>query len=856
MRGIGRVGELADAEYLGGHRGEVGQDAVEVGRVADVANQAGRVGIELHDEVVEQGSQQAFANTAPEDDLIGGGRFHALTFLPVGAAGHRTEEDLTRVRCPSVGRPPNEAVLGLGSVEKRSALALVRTKLSAPTPPANLVDRARLGGALDAAVDDPNQRLVLVSAPAGSGKSTLVSAWLGGRDGASGWFQVDETDRDPARFWTYVVAALGAALPALPEKVAPAVVAAGHDVDPLLAAIVDEVQSLDEPVVLVIDDYHLVGSERIDHALERLVDLAPTNLRLVVLTRLDPSLRLSRLRVSGALTEVRASDLRFSSDEAASLLADRTASPVDARHVAALCERTEGWAAGLVLAGLSLAGAADRDAFVDDFQGDDRLVVDYLSEEFLAGVPDAERDRLLRTSVLERMTGPLVDAVCGGDGGASWLRATADANQLLIGLDRTGHWFRYHHLLRDLLRLEASERLADELPDLHRRAGEWHRKGGELHGAVEHFLQAEALDDAADLIANKATQLLNGGHLDTVLHQLDRLGPFVEEHAGCCIVRGWTTFFAGRFSEAEEWLERARRHNAPEDVGLIAGLGTMVCLARGDVAGAVAISDQSPLPRDPTHAMVLGTVSVWAGRHDAARIEIARAIELADAAPDDYARAVTPGYLALVELEGGNVDAARRSAEAGRDEAERRGIPEAPQMGIAYAVLARCNEGPEAIDLARHAADVARRVPQQVSLAYVLASAGDVLCAEAARDAGRPINGDADSLAAEGRALLAEARTVIDRSPDPGLAGTYLARVEGRHGVAAAPVATTLIEELTERELAVLRYFPSALSQRDIAGELYVSLNTVKTHAKAIYRKLGVGDRKAAVQAARDLGLL
>ncbi len=710
----------------------------------------------------------------------------------------------------------------------------------------------RLGAALDAAVDDPNQRLVLVSAPAGSGKSTLVSAWLASRDRAYGWFQVDDADRDPVRFWTYVVAALSAALPALPERAAPAVVAAGHDVDPLLAAIVDEVESLDDRVVLVIDDYHLAGSERIDHALERLVELAPTNLRVVVLTRLDPSLRLSRLRVSGALTEVRAADLRFSSDEAASLLADRTASPVDARHVAALCARTEGWAAGLVLAGLSLAGAADRDAFVDDFQGDDRLVVDYLSEEFLAGVSDAERERLLRTSVLERMTGPLVDAVCGGDGGASWLRATADTNQLMIGLDRTGHWFRYHHLLRDLLRLEASERLADELPDLHRRAGEWHRADGELHGAVEHFLSAGALDDAADLIADKATQLLNGGHFETVLDQLDRLGSFAEQHAGCCIVRGWTSFVAGRFAEAEWWLERARRHDAPEDVGLIAGLGTMICLARGDVAGAIAISDDSPPPRDPTHAMVIGAISVWAGRHDTARIEIARAIELADAAPDDYARSVTPGYLAVVELEAGNVDAARRVAEAGRDEAEQRGIPEAPEIGVTLAVLARCSDGPEAVALARHAADIARRVPQQVSLAYVLASAGDVLCAEAAaRD-----DADAEALAIEGRALLVEARTVVDRSPDPGIAGTYLTRVESRHGVAAAPAPTGLVEELTEREMAVLRYFPSALSQRDIANELYVSLNTVKTHAKAVYRKLGVGDRKAAVQAARDLGLL
>lgn len=728
-------------------------------------------------------------------------------------------------------------------MQERSAVTLVTTKLTAPSPPANLVDRPRLAAALDTAMDDPNRRVALVSAPAGSGKSTLVASWMATRPEPTAWLQIDDADRDPARFWTYFVAALSSAAPELAELIRPAMAAAAGDPESLIGRMVNELSRQTESIIVAVDDYHLLANPVIDGGVERLIELAPPTLNLVLCTRVDPPLRLSRLRVRDQLTEIRADDLRFTSEEAGPVLAGRANGSVAARHVEALCERTEGWAAGLVLAGMSLASATDHDSFVAAFQGDDRLVVDYLSDEFLSGISAEDRNRLLRTSVLDRLCGPLVDSVCDVSDGVSWLRETAESNQLVIGLDRTATWFRYHHLLRDLLRLEATMAIGDEIAELHRRAGVWHQAKGDLNSAVEHMLAAGELDIAADLIADNATKLLNGGHLFTVLRQLDQLGDVIDQHAGCCIVRGWTTFVAGRFAEAEIWLERARRLDRDGvDAGLITALGTMVHVARGDVAGGLAIAADSPTPSDPTHAMVMGGILVWAGRFDEARPHLELAAEMAAAAPDDFAASVTPVFEAIIEVESANPAAANRLAREAIAFADSQGIGEAAQMALAHSIIARTTDDPaEAVAAAKRGVELARRSPENIMLSFALTSAGAVLGVGHASD---------------GEAFLVEARAIIDRCPDPGIAGDYLSRTEARHGLGGPQPAIGLQEELTERELAVLRYLPSQLSQRDIASELYVSLNTVKTHTKAIYRKLGVGGRKAAIQAARNRGLL
>ena len=387
---------------------------------------------------------------------------------------------------------------------------------------------------------------------------------------------------------------------------------------------------------------------------------------------------------------------------------------------------------------------------------------------------------------------------------------------LVISLDRTGTWYRFHHLLRDLLRAELVRAAPERSAELHAAAGRWHAESGDLMSAVEHLLEAGCRVEAADIVAENATTLLNVGRIYTVTRYIERLGDLVDVHGGLAIVHGWVSFVTGRFAEAERALDIAQRLDVDGvDAGLIQSLSAMIHLAKGDVAAGLRVVEEPAPMTEPTHPMVLGGVRVMGGRFDEARPFLARANEMAASLPDHFVAAVTPVFEAIAEIEDGRAAAARDLADT----------------AIAYADEHRIAE----------ASQLARRSPENVMLTYALASAADVAFDHDHSDADR---------------LLLEARSIVDRCVDPGIAGRYLARVESRHGHADRVESGELVEELTDRELAVLRYLPSQLSQREIASELYVSLNTVKTHCRAIYRKLAVDGRKSAVHAARQHGLL
>lgn len=729
-------------------------------------------------------------------------------------------------------------------MEADSGITLVATKLTAPTPPSHFVARPRLESALDQAASDETIGVVVVSAPAGSGKSTLVAAWQHRRIDCA-WLQVDPADRDAARFWAHVVAALAEVSPGIDKALQASITRSAFEPEPLIDRLVNELAA-SPAITLVIDDYHLVTSPAIDSAVERLIELAPANLTLVLLTRIDPSIRLSRLRMAGRLVEVRAADLRFDESEAAGLFGRSDASDPTSEHVRVLCDRTEGWAAGLVLARLSLLASDDRAAFVETFRGDDRLVVDYLTDEFLAQLSEDDQQRLLATSVLEEMSGPLINAVCDCSDGIDWLQDLASRNQLVIGLGRSSEWYRYHHLLRDVLRMKAAA--SQPVDDLHRRAGAWHRAHGDLDRAAEHLLKTGDLDTAADVIASHSMQLLNLGQLGTVSGYLERLGTTVDTHLRCGCIAGWIHVVMGRTRDAERSLERLRALAAtsPSDdlaAGLIAGLAVMIHLSSGNVAGAIAEASDAPEIAEATQTLALGQALVWGGRFADARQQLERAGRLAEDNNDRFALSGVPGIAAVAALESGDIERARSLAAETIEVITRQGAPSGGHGALAHSVIARTTDDPdEASSAARQAAALARETPGLLMAGYALAGAADVLSA---------------SDDPEGATLVDEARTIVDRCADPGIVGRYLARVEARHQLASPPSSNAaLVEELTDRELAVLRYLPAPMSQREIATELYVSLNTVKTHCKAIYRKLGVGDRKAAVQAARDFNLL
>jgi len=764
---------------------------------------------------------------------------HDVTISTNGVTGHHSPADLTRVS--PTDRSNMQRVIGLlesKAMAGHDAGELVATKLQTPTVPRHLVRRARLDDLLDRAIAE-RHRLVLVSAPAGSGKSTLLAGSLGGRVDDLAWLQVEDSDADPVRYWSYLVAAIDRVRPGLADAVAPTVVASGGAPDAVVTVLVNALAEVASPLVIVVDDYHVIDNPEVHAGVERFVELCPEHVRIVIATRADPSFRLGRLRVRGQLTEIRAADLRFDAEEAADLLAIPL---LDREMLRELCDRTEGWAAGLVLAGLSLTGLDDATDFISGFGGDDQLVVDYLTDELLASIPPDDRQRLIETSILDRLTGPLVDAVTGSTDGGSWLSRIAASNQLIVGLDRTGTSFRYHHLLRDLLRLEAKREIPGRLPDLHLAAGAWHREHGDMYTAIEHYISGGDLVTAGDLIAIHATALLNGGQIFTVLRLLDRLGDLPERHSRSALVRGWINFSTGRFAGARHYYDIAARLDDGTDANLTAALGIMVNLAEGDLHAATSIADRMAEPNESTQAIGLASAHTWAGRYDEARRHIAIARELGASEPSDYAASVAPALAAVVEFESGNRAAAAEHAAASLEHASGHGVAEAPQLSISHAILAHNSPDPERQTAAGRAVQLARRAPEPFTFGYVLTLVGDAAC-----ERGDPI----------GSELLREARTTIDRCPDAGIVGPALARIEARHGLATqSPARSGLVEEITDRELAVLRYLPTTMSQREIAGELYVSLNTVKTHCKAIYRKLGVDGRKPAVQAARDHGLL
>ncbi len=716
---------------------------------------------------------------------------------------------------------------------------LIATKLQVPTVPIGLVRRARLDALLDRAVLE-RHRLVLVSAPAGSGKSTLLAGTLADRDDDLVWVQVETSDADPVRFWSYLLAAIDGARPGLRNVVEPTIVSTGGSPDLVVPALVNALADDPNRLVIVIDDYHVIDNIAVHAGVERLIDLCPEHVQIVIATRIDPAFRLGRLRVRGQLTEIRASDLRFDADEAADLLG---ASALGREALLTLCDRTEGWAAGLVLAGLSLAGVDDTSRFIAGFHGDDQLVVDYLTDELLASIPPDERRRLIETSILDQLTGPLIDAVTGSTDGSQWLTRTAAANQLLIGLDRTGTTFRYHHLLRDLLRLEADREIPDRLPELHLAAASWHHDRGDMYTAIEHYIAGGDLVAAGDLIAIHATALLNGGQIFTVLRLLDQLGDLPERHSRSALVRGWINLSTGRFAGARHYYNVAAAFDDGTSANLTASLGIMVHLAEGRLAEAISIAGGMDAPIESTQAIGLVAAFTWAGVFDEALRYIAIARELGASEPSDYALTIAPGFAAVVDLELGNRSSAADHAAASLEHARGHGVAETPQLSLSHAVVARTTSDPEQrAAAAQRALELARRAPEPFTLAYVLTLVGDTVY-------------EHDEQA--GSQLLREARQTIDRCPDTGIVGPTLARIEARHrlGERAAP-STELVEELTERELAVLRYLPTQLSQREIASELFVSLNTVKTHCKAIYRKLGVDGRKPAIHVARRHGLL
>jgi ATP/maltotriose-dependent transcriptional regulator MalT len=737
-----------------------------------------------------------------------------------------------------------------------SGPVLLETKLTRPSLRTEHVVRGDLIEVLRAGTVRP---LTVVTAPPGFGKTTLLAAWIDAGAGRVAWLSLDEDDNDPARFFLYTVAALRGVEPDIGARAlaAHATPAAGL-VEVTLPLLLNDLAALDEALVLVLDDYHVIANAEIHEALAFLVERMPSALRLVLATREDPPLPLGRLRARGQLAELRASELRFSSDEARAFLNDSLGLGLALDDVERLQARTEGWPAALYLAALSLRGEADATSLIDAFAGDDRHVVDYLTGEVLARLPADRRSFLVRTSILTRLCGPLCDVVAETDRSERILDELERSNLLLVPLDTKRHWYRYHQLFAELLRYELERTAPDTIPTLHRRASRWCSDAGLIVEAANHADAAGDIDAAVELVGRHWSLFLEQGQLTTVSRWLDALPPkVVAESRMLCFAAAMVTSHMRRLDEAERWLQAAdgAPPTADEDGPgpPLEALRAFLRLLRGDISGTITAARRA-LTTEPAQALgaqlLLGGALWWAQQLAEAKPLLEAASRTAEAAGLAGQAIFMIGVRAAIELESGEAAQADALAREALELTRRANLDEHPFSAAAHIVLGKTVAGQGELRAASVQIGRGIQLAERVN-AWHIQIYGVLVLAEIRHRAHEP---------AAARRLLARARAIVEGLRDADeLAGARIEQTERTlrlrptrtHAVGAAPYW-----ELSERELAVLRLLGSKLSQREIAVDLYVSFNTVKTHTRAIFRKLGVASRAEAVERARELGLL
>ena len=441
---------------------------------------------------------------------------------------------------------------------------LLATKLHVPGPRPGLVARPRLVEALDEGLA---RGLVLVCAPAGFGKTALLADWVRSGDRPVAWLSLDAADDDPARFWRHVVAALDRARPGIAERAGPLLgPPAPASFEGLVTALVNDLaQAGEDAVLLVLDDYHLIDAPPVHMPLAFLLEHLPPGLRLVLASRSDPPLPLARLRAGGQLAELRAAELRFTAEEAAALLREAIGADLPDAAAAALAARTEGWAAGLQLAALSLRGQADPAGFVAAFSGSHRYVLDYLADEVLAGQAKQVRGFLLETSVLERLSGELCDAVTGRTDGQATLEQVERAGLFLVPLDEVRGWWRYHHLFGDLLRARLQQEQPGRVTQLHRNAAAWYEEHGLADDTIGHAVAAGEMLWAARIIEQHYDMVFYiRGEAATIHRWLSMLpDEVVRSRPRLLLAQAIMAMTSGHFEVAEPLLDAVAR--APRD---------------------------------------------------------------------------------------------------------------------------------------------------------------------------------------------------------------------------------------------------------------------------------------------------
>jgi len=476
------------------------------------------------------------------------------------------------------------------------ATSILATKLFVPPQRPTAVSREHLMGRLDAGV---RGKLTLVSAPAGFGKTTLVSEWLADSAYQHAWLSLDASDRDPSRFLVYVISALQTILPDIGTSLLDSLQSPQSlTTDIAVTSLINEIIThTNDPLVLVLDDYHLLDSREIDTMIEFLLEHQPPQLHLVITTREDPLFSLVRLRARGDLTEIRIADLRFSLAETTDFLNQSMGLNLSPDDIASLEARTEGWIAGLQMVAISMQGRHDIPSFIESFTGSHRFILDYLVEEVLQSQADPIREFLFQTSILDRLTAPLCDHITGRDDAQHILEALERGNMLILPLDDERQWYRYHHLFADVLLAHATQHFPDQVPVWQRRASEWYADNNFKADAIRYAFDAEEFTRAADLLENSWPAVFNGfkptvwrGWVQSLPDEMIRRRPVISSGYA------WTLLDDGLTDEVESRLDDAERLLTADDdrvvvnheqfaslPAIIAGGRAYLAQVRGDI---------------------------------------------------------------------------------------------------------------------------------------------------------------------------------------------------------------------------------------------------------------------------------
>jgi LuxR family maltose regulon positive regulatory protein len=551
---------------------------------------------------------------------------------------------------------------------------LLRTKLYIPPVRPELVPRPRLIERLNVGACS-SRKLTLISAPAGFGKTTLVSAWLSGLEQPPAWLSLDAGDNDPVRFLSYVIAALQTILPGVGEA-ALALLRSPQPapLESVLTVLINELcaapgmsDAARHAIILALDDYHEIDAAAIHDAMTFLIDNLPPRLHLIIVTRADPPLALPRWRSRGQMVEVRADDLRFTFDETALLLNKVVGLNLSREKIAALEARTEGWIAGLHMASLSLRGrpAQRVSQLIQAFSGSQHYILDYLLEEILEQQPGEVQSFLLQTSILDRLTGSLCDALTGQRNGQATLARLDKANLFLVPLDDERHWYRYHHLFADLLRHQLQSSQFRLIPELHQRASHWHAQHRYTDQAIQHALAAEDWPHAISLMDRASQIARRNGEFAKVQSWVKSLPELpILTNPRLCIAYAWAVSITGQFDEAEKVLARIEPTIQGDPVLRVEWLAAQIFTARSKAHMLQAIEyaqqalklpeTQNPQVRGPL-LMSLSITYRNLGKPGAAAASAAEAIHWAEQNGEWHARAFLLGLLGLAQAAQGNL---------------------------------------------------------------------------------------------------------------------------------------------------------------------------------------------------------